>query len=257
MEAAENGDAKSFTPIEIKPKTSIRIHHTPNAGRDYFTLSYYDEDGKRQRRQFRDLATAEQQANKLAGKMGRSEPPGLLVTGRDRLIYERAVEAARAAGIDLDMLANVSGVQSARPGLDRCLAQLQQGDVLLVWRLDRPGRSMRHLLDLVDQLRQRGVGFKSLCDGVIDTTTASGELVFHIFTALAQFERKLIQERTNAGLAAARARGRTGGRKPIPADDPRVQMTKKMHADRTIPVPDICKTLRISRPTLYRYLAIE
>src|SRR6476646_5722780 len=102
---------------------------------------------------------------------------------------------------------------------------------------------MRHLIDLVEQLRLRGVGFKSICDGVIDTTTASGELIFHIFTALAQFERKLIQERTHAGLAAARARGRMGGRKPLPVEDPRVQMAKKMHADKSIPVPDICKTL--------------
>jgi DNA invertase Pin-like site-specific DNA recombinase len=97
------------------------------------------------------------------------------------------------------------------------------------------------------------VGFKSVCD---DTTTASGELVFHIFTALAQFERRLIQERTNAGLTAARARGRKGGRKPIPASDPRVQMAKKLHADKSMPVPDICRTLRISRPTLYRYLSM-
>jgi DNA invertase Pin-like site-specific DNA recombinase len=151
----------------------------------------------------------------------------------------------------------VCGAKAERPGLDRCLEQLKAGDVLVVWRLDRLGRSMRHLIDLVDQLRQRGVGFKSLCDGVIDTTTASGELVFHIFTALAQFERKLIQERTNAGLAAARARGRKGGRKPMPLDDPRVRMAKKMHSDRSMPVMDICRTLRISRPTLYRYLALK
>jgi DNA invertase Pin-like site-specific DNA recombinase len=148
----------------------------------------------------------------------------------------------------------VSGAKSARPGLDRCLGQLKPGDVLVVWRLDRLGRSMRHLIDLVEELRERGVGFKSLCDGVIDTTTASGELVFHIFTALAQFERRLIQERTNAGLAAARARGRKGGRKPMPVDDPRVQMAKKLHADKSLSAPDICRTLRISRPTLYRYL---
>jgi len=151
----------------------------------------------------------------------------------------------------------VSGAKSARPGLDRCLGQLKQGDVLIVWRLDRLGRSMRHLIDLVGELRQRGVGFKSLCDGVIDTTTALGELVFHIFTALAQFERRLIQERTNAGLAAARARGRIGGRPPMPVNDPRVQAAKKMHSDRSMPVLDICKTLRISRPTLYRYLGMK
>jgi DNA invertase Pin-like site-specific DNA recombinase len=114
---------------------------------------------------------------------------------------------------------------------------------------------MRHLIDLVEQLRQRGVGFKSLCDGVIDTTTASGELVFHIFTALAQFERRLIQERTNAGLAAARARGRNGGRRPMPVNDPRVQTAKKMFTDKSMPMADICATLRISRPTLYQYLA--
>ena len=151
----------------------------------------------------------------------------------------------------------VSGAKAARPGLDRCLGQLKQGDVLIVWRLDRLGRSMRHLIDLVGELRQRGVGFKSLCDGVIDTTTASGELIFHIFTALAQFERRLLQERTNAGLAAARARGRNGGRPPMPVNDPRVKAAKKMHSDRGMPVQDICKTLRISRPTLYRYLGMK
>ena len=107
----------------------------------------------------------------------------------------------------------------------------------------------------MEQLRQRKVGFKSLCDGAIDTTTASGELIFHIFTALAQFERKLIQERTRAGLDAARARGRKGGRKPIAASDPRVQTAKKMHADKSMPIGDICQPLRISRATFYRYLA--
>ena len=115
---------------------------------------------------------------------------------------------------------------------------------------------MRHLIDLIELLRQRKVGFKSLCDGAIDTTTASGELIFHVFSALAQFERKLIQERTRAGLDAARARGRKGGRKPMIVTDPRVQTAKRMHADKTIPVADICATLRISRPTLYRYLAM-
>src|SRR5450759_5335103 len=94
----------------------------------------------------------------------------------------------------------VSGSKAARPGLDKCLQQLRPGDTLLVWRLDRLGRSIRHLIDLVEDLHQRGVKFKSICDGAIDTTSASGELIFHIFTALAQFERKLTQERTKAGL---------------------------------------------------------
>jgi len=121
--------------------------------------------------------------------------------------------------------------------------------------LDRLGRSIRHLIDLVEELRQRKVGFKSICDGAINTTTASGELIFNVFASLAQFERWLIQERTKAGLESARARGRFGGRKPIAVDDPRVQTAKRMHADKTMPVADICTTLRISRPTLYRYLA--
>lgn len=151
----------------------------------------------------------------------------------------------------------VSGAKSARPGLDECLRQLREGDTLVVWRLDRLGRSVRHLIDLVEGLRQRKVGFKSLCDGAIDTTTASGELIFHIFTALAQFERRLIQERTKAGLSAARARGRLGGRPPMSMDDPRIQTAKKLHADKSMVVSDICKTLQISRPTLYRWLAMK
>jgi DNA invertase Pin-like site-specific DNA recombinase len=150
-----------------------------------------------------------------------------------------------------------SGAKAARPGLDECLKQLKPGDTLLVWRLDRLGRSMRHLIDVVEELRQRSVGFKSLCDGAIDTTTASGELIFHIFTALAQFERRLIQERTRAGLSAARARGHMGGRRPIAANDPRVQTAKKLHADKSMAIYAICQTLKISRPTLYRWLAMK
>lgn len=149
----------------------------------------------------------------------------------------------------------VSGAKSARPGLDECLDQLRPGDTLVVWRLDRLGRSVRHLIDVVEDLGKRQVGFKSLCDGHFDTTNSSGKLIFHIFTALAEFERSLIQERTKAGLSAARARGRLGGRRPIPKDDPRVQTARTLHADRNMPVGDICRTLKISRATLYRYLA--
>lgn len=126
--------------------------------------------------------------------------------------------------------------------------------MLLVWRLDR---SMSHLVHLIEQLRERGIGFRSICDGAIDTATASGELVFNIFSALAQFERRLIQERTRAGLAAARTRRRKGGRKPLDPNDPRVQMSKTMHKDKHMAVGDICKTLAISRSTFYRYLALR
>lgn len=149
-----------------------------------------------------------------------------------------------------------SGAKTNRPGLESCLEALEPGDTLLVWRLDRLGRSMSHLVTLVEQLLERKIGFKSICDGAIDTTTASGELVFNIFSALAQFERRLIQERTKAGLSAARARGKMGGRKAIKPDDPRVVMAKEMHKNKTISIQKICDTLNISRATFYRYLSI-
>ena len=124
-----------------------------------------------------------------------------------------------------------SGATHQRPGLGTCLDQLHSGDILLVWRLDRLGRSMRHLVTLIDQLRDRSIGFRSVCDGAIDTTTPSGELIFHVFSALAQFERRLIQERTNAGLAAARIRGRKGGRPPIRPNDRRIVLATKLFQD--------------------------
>ena len=108
----------------------------------------------------------------------------------------------------------------------------------------------------MEDLLGKSIGFRSLQDGAIDTTTASGELMFNIFSSLAQFERRLIQERTQAGLAAARARGRLGGRKPIRADDPRVVSAKRLHQDRSLSIDQICGMLGISRPTFYRYLAL-
>jgi DNA invertase Pin-like site-specific DNA recombinase len=176
--------------------------------------------------------------------------------GQELQLQLDALKKAGVARADV-FTDKVSGSKAARPGLDKCLQQLQAGDTLLVWRLDRLGRSIRHLIDLVEDLHQRGVKFKSLCDGAIDTTSASGELIFHVFSALAQFERRLIQERTNAGLKAARARGRLGGRPPMSLDDPRIQTAKKLHADKSMVIGDICKTLSISRPTLYRWLSVE
>lgn len=151
---------------------------------------------------------------------------------------------------------HASGARSNRPGLEKCLNTLQSGDTLLVWRLDRLGRSMSHLVSLVEELYAKGIGFRSICDGAIDTTTASGELIFNIFSSLAQFERKLIQERTRAGLVAARARGRTGGRKKLGANDPRVLTAKRMHKNHGMSINEICKILKISRPSFYRYLAL-
>jgi DNA invertase Pin-like site-specific DNA recombinase len=149
-----------------------------------------------------------------------------------------------------------SGARTARPGLEACLQTAEPGDTLVVWRLDRLGRSMAHLVTVIETLRQRQVGFRSLGDGAIDTTTASGELIFHLFSALAQFERRLIQERTRAGLAVARARGKKGGRTPLGAEEPRVRMACTLHADPSLTVLDICRVLRISQATFYRYVAL-
>jgi DNA invertase Pin-like site-specific DNA recombinase len=152
---------------------------------------------------------------------------------------------------------HISGSKVERPGLNKCLKELQEGDVLIVWRLDRLGRSMIHLISLIADFKERKIGFKSLCDGVIDTTTASGELIFNIFSSLAQFERKLIQERTKAGLNAARDRGKKGGRKKTMATDPKVLTAKKMHQDHNMSINNICNILKISRATFYRYLSIS
>ena len=168
------------------------------------------------------------------------------------------IDALEKAGCakNLIFVDKVSGARADRPGLDKCLENLEPGDTLLVWRLDRLGRSMPHLVKLVEELCDKNIGFKSICDGAIDTTTASGELIFNIFSSLAQFERKLIQERTRAGLSSARARGRLGGRKRIQPDNPKVQMAKKMHKDHGMSIDDICKTLKLSRASFYRYLSI-
>ncbi len=151
----------------------------------------------------------------------------------------------------------MSGAKSDRPGLAKCLDALQHGDVLVVWRLDRLGRSMQHLITVVEDIRGRGIGFRSLSEGAIDTTNASGELIFNIFSALAQFERRLIQERTKAGLAVARARGRHGGRPRIESEEAKVLAARKLAGDRSISINNICRTLNISRSTYYRYLAME
>lgn len=166
------------------------------------------------------------------------------------------LDALQKAGVAKDLVFSdrASGAKADRPGLEKCLAELRPDDVLLVWRLDRLGRSIPQLISVIEQLRQRKIGFRSICDGAIDTTCASGDLIFNVFAALAQFERRLIIERTNAGLAAARARGRFGGRPAIRADDPRVLMARALHRDRSMSIADICTSLRISRATLYRYL---
>lgn len=160
------------------------------------------------------------------------------------------------AGCQLVFSDQVSGARAERKGLEDCLATLGKGDTLVVWRLDRLGRSMSHLVSIIEELRSEGIHFQSLSDGAIDTTTASGELIFHFFAALAQFERTLIQERTQAGLEAARARGKKGGRKPKSAEDKKVRMAKAMHRDGSMSISDLCSSLDISKATFYRYLKL-
>jgi DNA invertase Pin-like site-specific DNA recombinase len=139
-----------------------------------------------------------------------------------------------------------------RPVLGQVLDQLRPGDTLVVWKLDRLGRSLRHLVDTVTGLAERGIGFRSLQEA-IDTTTPGGKLVFHVFAALAEFERDLIRERTAAGLAAARARGRHGGR-PSVMTAHKVRVAGEMYASGQYTVSAIATTLGVSRASIYRHL---
>ena len=145
-----------------------------------------------------------------------------------------------------------TGSTADRPGLSRLRDVLRPGDTLVVWRLDRLGRSLKHLIEFVGELAAAGVGFVSLTEQ-IDTQTPAGRLIFHIFGALAEFERSLIRERTLAGLAAARARGRLGGRRP--ALDPAKQaLCAELYATRRYGVGELCRMMGISKPTLYAYV---
>jgi DNA invertase Pin-like site-specific DNA recombinase len=147
----------------------------------------------------------------------------------------------------------VTGVKSERPGLQAALSHLRAGDTLIVWRLERLGRSLKHLIETVTALKEHGVAFKSLTEN-IDTSTATGTLVFHIFGALAAFERNLLTERTIAGLEAVRARGRKGGRPRRNPAAGKIAMAQKLYRDRTISMPEILKTLNISKATVYRWV---
>jgi DNA invertase Pin-like site-specific DNA recombinase len=162
-------------------------------------------------------------------------------------------DALTKAGCDKIFTDTASGSSSERPGLTEALSHLRKGDSLVVWRLDRLGRSLRHLIDTIKSLNDRDIGFQSITER-IDTTTSGGKLVFHIFGALAEFERDIIRERTQAGLRAARARGRRGGRPKRASYSRKVAMARALYADKTNSVSEICKTLGISRATLYRYI---
>ena len=164
-------------------------------------------------------------------------------------------DALQAAGCERLFTDTVSGARGERPGLTAALNECRSGDTLVVWKLDRLGRSLPHLVETVRDLSVRGVGFKSLQEQ-IDTTTSSGKLIFHIFASLAEFERDLIRERTNAGLTAARARGRNGGR-PKGVDQKKQQAARALKQDTQRSVREICEIVGISRNTYYKYTRTE
>ena len=161
-------------------------------------------------------------------------------------------DALEAAGCDRVIVDRMSGAASARPGLAQIKDVLRAGDTLVVWRLDRLGRSLKDLIAWVGYLDEQQVGLRSLHEA-IDTTTPTGKLTFHVFGALAEFERALIRDRTQAGLAAARARGRLGGRRPVLNGDKRA-LAVKLYNERQTSIARICQMMGISKPTLYSYV---
>ena len=163
-------------------------------------------------------------------------------------------DALEKAGCSKIFTDTISGAKTDRVGLEQALGYVRPGDTLVVWRLDRLGRSLKHLIETITALHERGIGFKSITEN-IDTTTSGGKLVFHIFGALAEFERDIIRERTQAGLQAARTRGKKGGR-PKALKDKKIAMAQALYNDKNNSIAEICKTLNISRSTLYRYIEI-
>ncbi|NYT79799.1 recombinase family protein [Alcaligenaceae bacterium] len=163
-------------------------------------------------------------------------------------------DALKRAGCCVIYEEAASGKNTARPELEQCCKALRAGDTLVVWRLDRLGRSLPDLVRIVGNLEHGGVGFESLTEK-IETGSAAGKLVFHVFAALAEFERGLIRERTRAGLAAARARGRVGGRKPK-LDAQQVREIKALLRDPDMKVSDVARRYGVSRTTLYKHVGV-
>jgi DNA invertase Pin-like site-specific DNA recombinase len=161
-------------------------------------------------------------------------------------------DALREAGCRKIFIEQMSGAVTDRPALREALHYSRSGDTLIVWKLDRLARSMRQLIESIETLRSRGIGFRSLTEA-IDTTTAQGVLVFHMFSALAEFERALIRERTRAGLDAAKRAGRTGGRPPKLAEED-LNVARTLLANSDITVADVADRIGVSPATLYRYL---
>ncbi len=179
--------------------------------------------------------------------------------------YARVSTQEQTLNLQTDALTNVgcmkiftdtaSGAKAERKGLEEALAYVRAGDSLVIWKLDRLGRSLKHLIETITDLNNRNIGFKSLTEN-IDTTTSGGKLIFHIFGALAEFERDIIRERTQAGLQAARARGRKGGR-PKALTGKKIMMARELYENKNNSISEICKSLNISRATLYRYIQVK
>lgn len=176
--------------------------------------------------------------------------------------YARVSTDDQNLDLQLDALSNVncetiyedriSGTKSERPGLQNALKYIREGDILVVWRLDRLSRSLKDLIEIVNKLEERKIGLRSVQES-IDTTSSSGKLIFHMFGALAEFERNLIRERTMAGLSAARSRGKNGGRPKTLTQDKQA-LAVKLYNEREHTVSKICEIMNISKPTLYKYI---
>jgi DNA invertase Pin-like site-specific DNA recombinase len=169
---------------------------------------------------------------------------------QNEALQRDALEKEQCDKIFMD---KITGSKFERKGLDEALAFIRPGDTFVVWKLDRAGRSLKHLIELLTKLQERGIDFISLTEK-IDTTTPGGKLIFHIMGALAEFERDLIRERTNAGLEAARARGRTGGRPKALKSPAKRAMALSAYYKQENTIDEICETFKISRRTLYRYI---
>ena len=164
-------------------------------------------------------------------------------------------DALKKAGCEKIYSEQISGTKTDRTKLNEMIEHIRQGDVIIVWKLDRLGRSLRDLVNLVSKFQDLGVGFKSLQDN-IDTTTPTGKLTFHLFAALAEFERDIISERTKAGLASARTRGRCGGRPKGLSKKAldKARLAESLNNEKNNSIQEICEYLSVSKPTLYRYL---
>jgi DNA invertase Pin-like site-specific DNA recombinase len=175
----------------------------------------------------------------------------------DSQVLDLQIDSLLEAGVKKENIYTdkISGVKDNRPGLENCLKALREDDVLVVWKLDRLGRNLKHLISTIDDLNNKKIGFKVLTgQGInIDTTTPAGKMIFSIFGAFAEFERELIRERTIAGLKAARARGRKGGRK-FQLTKSQVRLAQISMENRDTSATQLCKELGVTRTTLYRYV---